>query len=114
MNFLQQLREKAEKATDGPWEYCDVLGRCWVWTKDKSGYVYIKNDPKKEEHNTAKYIAIANPQTILAMLKVIDAGEKLSDEVFGWDLEINSDVLQRAKNWREARQKLENLLDSDR
>lgn len=74
MNFLQQLREKAEKATSGPWK---------IWISDEFSDTYsISTDPElddvygdtpyQEEKDDAQYIAMANPQTMLWLLDVVD------------------------------------------
>jgi len=92
--MIKELKEKAEKATRGPWEYCifdDEHLEFGVhapehpdavksnldepWHMDHAVTVCKGMTGGKREDN-AQYIAAANPQTILELIKRLESAEK--------------------------------------
>lgn len=73
INRFEELRKLAEAAIPGPWINGDDedSGYCLVGPHDGDGIVF---QPVVKLHNetNAEYIAAANPQTILAMLDLIE------------------------------------------
>lgn len=74
---LDELKKAAEAATPGPWKYYkddnfiqseDVRARISDWPVTRSTDVGTD-----QRNNNAAFIALANPTTILALLKVVDA-----------------------------------------
>lgn len=89
---LRELREKAEKATPGPWETAETPG----FGHDHAPYTVVNGDneqitecwdntpgawkPEQNEGNAA-FIAAANPQTVIALLDEIERlREALNDK----------------------------------
>ncbi|WP_241183083.1 ead/Ea22-like family protein, partial [Enterobacter asburiae] len=79
----QALREAAEKATKGQWQFHDRQSL----SHSGSGFVAIAgkeailcfNAPVggiNQSNNVVKYIAAANPATVLALLDELEAAEK--------------------------------------
>lgn len=73
MNEIQKLKELAEQASPGPWE----------WNNDatESDYfeqVVLRNGLRicEVNYDNAKFISKANPQTILKLIRVIAAAPK--------------------------------------
>lgn len=68
---LDQLREKAEHATPGPWvldtEECSVV----VWRGDLPMFVV-----ETWEHQDAVFVAAFNPQVALAFVEYVQANEQ--------------------------------------
>jgi hypothetical protein len=64
--MTEKLRALALAASPGPWHLFCVYADCEVWTQRCSLVAVVKHE------QTAKFIAEANPTTILALLDEID------------------------------------------
>lgn len=68
------LREAAEKATPGPWRYESQGYGFYRVTCGVRDYSIV--DDKITEIYDARFISLANPQTILALLDVVEAARE--------------------------------------
>jgi hypothetical protein len=71
---LKRLRELAEKATPGPWEYRDVDGSAAVC--HPSGWVEAILPGNARENADAAFCAAANPAAIIAMADELEVLRK--------------------------------------
>lgn len=87
---LTKLKELAEAATPGPWEY--DLGNWQVekcidrYTVCETNYDCEFRSRFKKAHEDGEYIAAANPKTLLSLLDYIEALEEeceLARSMFG-------------------------------
>ncbi len=90
MKFLDALEQKAKAATPGPWQNCGhARGGCkcgLVWslpadmpiaTRVHGEETPIPNEDQAKSN--AAFIAAANPQTVLALLAVIEEAINLAN-----------------------------------
>lgn len=68
------LKEAAEKATPGPWEVRELSIRGYGLLAYKDG---IHDRSTQMPIQDATYIALANPTTILALLRRLEASERI-------------------------------------
>lgn len=90
---IKALREAALKATKGEWRaFTDIrTGTCAVHTPEDKSCGDIVDWPgfdgaegsKKQKVANAKYIALANPQTIIALLDQLEGARAKGDLWFG-------------------------------
>ncbi len=85
---IQALKEVAERATPGPWtsEYCYVYGGDDRTIYDEGGHT----------PDDALHIATFNPQTVLAMIRVIEAVPDAIEELQESGFTLAQDKLERA------------------
>lgn len=78
----QALREAAEKATPGRWEYCQgntsIEYNVDSMDEDQGSIVYVDSGDftQKQTDLNGAFIASANPATVLALLDELEAAEK--------------------------------------
>jgi hypothetical protein len=65
MTTLTELKKLAEEATPGPWDSPQHSGYA---VRNSAGYGIILADCRR----TAKFIAAANPQTILKLIELVE------------------------------------------
>lgn len=105
-----KLRERAEKATPGPWfpeTYSDghrqVCGNLRPIDDDEDAYTVVADVFKREDH---EYLVAVDRDTILALLDRIEAAERERDEY-----RIAADCEARfADEWREKAKEAERAL----
>ena len=82
----QALREAAEKATPGRWEYypgnTSIEYNVDSMVEDQGSIVYVDSGDftQKQTDLNGTFIAAANPATVLALLDGLDAAEKLATQ----------------------------------
>lgn len=109
MTALSRLKQLAEAATPGPWE---AYG---TWVAEVTAHA--AGDPEApdtrllecDEFN-ADYIAAANPQTILALLALVEAGQKIRDRLEADIGLMPPDEAAELLSYDAARQALEEML----
>ena len=77
----QALREAAEKATKGEWRaFAGAGGTCSIHTAGDERFGDVVDwpgfDGKRNAKANAKFIAAANPSTVLALLDELESAEK--------------------------------------
>lgn len=79
------LRERAEKATPGPWASLDGGDRLVAWKPDGDGdFDYVIDEPIGNADN-ADYIALMHPGVGLALADFLDVALRTVDVVQGLD-----------------------------
>ena len=77
--MIEKLKELAESATKGPWFFKEysIEGRVQrgVYCKDIIGPIIFD-----AHHSDEKYIAAANPATVLKLIKVVEAIQAMKAE----------------------------------
>ncbi len=68
---LQELKTAAEAATPGPWEWPNVGSSDFVISGPDRLAIGHLDSPR-----TAKYVALANPATILKLIAVVEAAQE--------------------------------------
>ncbi|QAA02762.1 ead/Ea22-like family protein [Escherichia coli] len=97
------LREAAEKATPGRWEY--YLGNTSIeynvdsMVEDQGSIVYVDSGDftQKQTDLNGAFIAAANPATMLALLDELEAGKEMV-ELQRFKLERQAEDLHQAKS----------------
>lgn len=89
---LKDLREKAEKATPGPWEKVEPDRRFrrsfkfghanWAKVVSKDHEMKLYGELRGNPIPDAEFIAAANPQTILALCDAIDEMAQVLQDIF--------------------------------
>ncbi|EEV5993441.1 ead/Ea22-like family protein [Escherichia coli] len=78
----RELREAAEKATPGPWEYypgnTSIEYNVDSMVEDQGSIVYVDSGDftQKQTDLNGAFIAAANPATVLALLDELEAAKK--------------------------------------
>lgn len=78
----RELREAAEKATPGPWEYypgnTSIEYNVDSMVEDQGSIVYVDSGDftQKQTDLNGAFIAAANPATVLALLDELETAEK--------------------------------------
>ncbi|MFU7495816.1 ead/Ea22-like family protein [Pseudomonas aeruginosa] len=82
MTYHAELRRVAEAATPGPWEYQAPLK---VLAADRTWIVLIalSHANYREDEANSRFIATANPKTVLALLDEIDRLKAENEELRG-------------------------------
>jgi hypothetical protein len=98
------LREAAEKATPGPWrtEPCGTPN-CWCEVvvsdvQDQEECIFPSGSAAKAD---AQFIAAANPQTVIALLDVVDAARAKKQAVDAFHSAPNLDNCDLAEKFQE-------------
>jgi hypothetical protein len=76
---ISELRAAAQAATPGPWTPCNTKGAMVVATSPDGEYVYTD----QQSFENRAYIALASPDTVLALLDVVEAAQALIAAVEG-------------------------------
>ncbi|EML3780407.1 ead/Ea22-like family protein [Enterobacter roggenkampii] len=101
----QALREAAEEATPGRWEYyplnTSIEYNVDSMDEDQGSIVYVDSGDftQKQTDLNGAFIAAANPATILALLDELEAAE-----------ERYEDMLRHARSFREAHDSASELI----
>lgn len=88
---IRDMREIAAAATPGPWEIGDVVNRgtgdeivgCVTSVVPGTGQVIVTDSGEYTTAADAKFIAAANPATILGLLDVLEATREMGDHFRG-------------------------------
>lgn len=84
MTFLQSLKEKAERATKGPWVGDRFDGTVKYQLKTANGAVIVNCDDYKYgfiSEEDSEYVKAAQPQTILALIAALETAREGLDEM---------------------------------
>lgn len=83
MTILSELKALAEAATPGPWSYSSMpSGDTEVFADCGSTIAGFAPKEAPEDYHNAAFIAAANPQTVLALIKTLEEAEKRLNSIF--------------------------------
>lgn len=88
----QALREAAENATPGEWCADDMFGV--VADAGLNGNFYIATCSGPDNRDNKRFIAAANPATVLALLDALEAAERRLTEVRGYNVDLAEESRQ--------------------